>query len=164
MIVVSDTTPLISLLKADALSLLEPLFKEVLVPDAVFSELTSNPDFQMEAEIIRKCPFIKVVTVKEPEAVKLLQRATGLDLGESEAIIYADDTNADVLLMDEIRGRQVAKSMGIYIMGTIGVLLFAYEEKILSGFEVAEILDKLKKSNRHISDELIEYALSKIQL
>lgn len=52
MIVVSDTTPLISLLKADALALLESLFGEVTIPDAVYSELTSNPDFADEAEII----------------------------------------------------------------------------------------------------------------
>lgn len=41
MIVVSDTTPLISLMKADSLQLLEPLFKEVLIPEAVFAELTA---------------------------------------------------------------------------------------------------------------------------
>ena len=92
-----------------------------------------------------------------------MQRATGLDLGESEAIIYADITKADVLLMDETKGRQVAKSMGNYFMGTIGVLLFAYEENVLSGSDVVKILEKLKNANRHISDDLIQYAISKIQ-
>ena len=58
MIVVSDTTPLISLLKADALSLLESLFGEVLIPDAVYMELTSNPDFADEAGIINHSSFI----------------------------------------------------------------------------------------------------------
>ena len=139
------------------------MFGEVLIPHAVYTELTDNPDFSDEAEIIRNCSFIKVVTVKEQSAVELLQRATGLDLGESEAIIYADNTKADVLLMDETKGRQVARSMGIYFMGTIGVLLFAYEENVLSGSDAIEILDKLKNANRHISEELFQYALSKIQ-
>ena len=40
MIVVSDTTPLISLLKINQLDLLEKLFGEVLIPEAVFNELT----------------------------------------------------------------------------------------------------------------------------
>lgn len=162
MIVVSDTTPLISLMKAEALAILEPLFNEVLIPDAVFSELTTNPDFSDEAETIRSCSFIKIVTVKEQQSVELLQRATGLDLGESEAIIYADSIKADVLLMDETRGRQVARTMGIYYMGTIGVLLFAYEEKVLSASDVVEILNRLKNANRHISEDLIQYAISKI--
>ena len=163
MIVVSDTTPLISLMKAARLDLLGPLFQEVLIPTAVFTELTTNPNFAEEAEQIKSCPFIRVVTVKEQKAVDVLQRSAGLDLGESEAIIYADDHKADVLLMDEARGRQVAKSMGLYIMGTVGVLLFAYEEKILSGADVAAALETLRKANRHIGEDILEYALSKIQ-
>lgn len=50
MIVVSDTTPLISLFKIGRLDLLEKLFGEVLIPRAVFSELTIDGRFQMEAE------------------------------------------------------------------------------------------------------------------
>ena len=131
MIVVSDTTPLISLMKVSKLGLLEPLFQEVLIPVSVYAELTTNPNFEDEARQIKDCPFIKVVTVKEHKAVDVLQRSAGLDLGESEAIVYADDIKADVLLMDEAKGRQVAKAMGLYIMGTVGVLLFAYEESIM---------------------------------
>lgn len=42
MIVVSDTTPILSLLKAGRLELLEKLYRTVVVPEAVYSELTSN--------------------------------------------------------------------------------------------------------------------------
>ena len=61
MIVVADTTPLISLMKAARLDILEPLFNEVLIPQAVYEELTTNPDFQDEAEQIKNSSFIKVV-------------------------------------------------------------------------------------------------------
>lgn len=162
MIVISDTTPLISLMKADCLELLSPLFHEVLIPEAVYSELTSNPVFAEEARQIMNCGFIRVVTVKEPKSVDLLRRVSGLDLGESEAIVFADDVKADVLLMDEAKGRAVAKTMGIYIMGTIGILLFAHEENLLSSDETKVAFEKLKASNRHISDDLIRYALSKL--
>ena len=163
MIVISDTTPLISLMKADLLHVLKPLFQEVLIPEAVYFELTTNPAFADEAEQIRHSSFIKAVAVKEKKAVDVLQRSSGLDLGESEAIIYADDVKADALLMDEVKGRQVARAMGIYIMGTVGVLVYAYEEKVLSSAEVKIALDKLKQSNRRISNDLIQYALSKIE-
>lgn len=163
MIVVSDTTPLISLMKADCLALLAPLFHEVLIPEAVYAELISNPVFADEAMQIKECDFIRVVTVKEHKAVDVLQRVSGLDLGESEAIVYADDAKADVLLMDEVKGRAVAKSMGIYIMGTVGILLFAHEEKLLSVEETKKALEKLRQANRHISEELLSYALSKLE-
>lgn len=162
MIVVSDTTPLISLMKVSKLGLLEPLFQEVLIPVSVYAELTTNPNFEDEAGQIKDCPFIKVVTVKEHKAVDVLQRSAGLDLGESEAIVYADDIKADVLLMDEAKGRQVAKAMGLYIMGTVGVLLFAYEESIMSGSDVVKALTQLRRANRHIGEDVIKYALSKI--
>ncbi len=42
MIVVSDTTPLISLMKIDHLDLIHQLFGEVQIPNAVFMELVSN--------------------------------------------------------------------------------------------------------------------------
>ena len=162
MIVVSDTTPLISLMKASRLEPLATLFHEVLIPEAVFSELTANPRFQAEADQIRKAPYIKVVTVSEQKAVDVLRRSSGLDLGESEAIVFADDQKADVLLMDEAKGRKVAKAMGLYIMGTVGVLLFAFEKNVLTDSEVKKALEQLQQADRRIGDELIQYALRKL--
>ena len=162
MIVVSDTTPLISLMKASRLELLATLFHEVLIPEAVFSELTANPRFQAEADQIRKAPYIKVVSVSEQKAVDVLRRSSGLDLGESEAIVFADDQKADVLLMDEAKGRKVAKAMGLYIMGTVGVLLFAFEKNVLTDSEVKEALEQLQQADRRIGDEMIQYALRKL--
>lgn len=49
MIVVSDTTPPISLMKIGRLNLIEQLFGEVQIPDAVYVELVSNAGFQEEA-------------------------------------------------------------------------------------------------------------------
>ena len=60
MIVVSDTTPLISLLKIDRIDLLEKLFGQVLMPQAVFDELTADERFKFEADLIRRKRFIKV--------------------------------------------------------------------------------------------------------
>lgn len=77
MIVVSDTTPLISLLKISRLDLLEKLFGEVLIPSAVFNELTTDERFQLEANQIRQEKFIVVKEVNNLESVSILKRATG---------------------------------------------------------------------------------------
>ena len=158
MIIVSDTSPLISLMKASLLDVLQRLFDTIIIPEAVFSELTTNPDYQDEAEQIKAAPFITVVSVKEHKAVDVLRRATGLDLGESEAIVYADENSADVLLMDEAAGRRVAKSMGLRILGSIGILLAAYDERILTAEDVDAAAYTLKSANRRISEELVTYA------
>lgn len=159
MIVVSDTTPLITLLKADQLAVLGDLFGEVYIPEAVYSELTSNDSFREEADVIKKSSFIQIVKVQNESNVLFLQRVTGLDLGESEAIIYADEIKADVLLMDEVAGRRVAQNMNLSITGSVGVLIRAFQSGFITESEADEAFLKIKCSNRHISDKLIDSAL-----
>ena len=65
--------------------------------------------------------------------------------------------------MDEAAGRRTAKSLGLSIMGTIGILLSAYEDNVLSSEEVREALNKLRVSNRHISENLLNVALEKLK-
>lgn len=103
MIVVSDTTPLISLLKINRIDLMEKLFGAVMIPTAVFDELTADKRFQLEANQITQTKFIVVKPVTNPESASVLKRATGLDQGESEAIVLTDELKADLLLMDEVR-------------------------------------------------------------
>lgn len=150
MIVVSDTTPLISLLKIEHLDLLKKLFGNVLIPQSVYDELTVDERFRMEAELLQQKDFIKVQSVKNAESVSVLKRATGLDQGESEAIVLTDETNADLLLMDEAKGRAVSSEMGFRIMGTIGILMAAYEEHELTSNEVKECVSGLQSAGRHI--------------
>ena len=158
MIVVSDTTPLISLMKLSMLDVLHSLFGEICIPEAVFRELTANQRYADEAEQIRNCTFIRRVTVSDQKTLSLLQRAAGLDLGESEAIAYAEDCKASVLLMDEAHGRRVAKSMSIPIMGTVGILLAAYQEGILIRSDVEAALNTLETAKRRIGKDVIETA------
>lgn len=162
MIVVSDTTPIISLLKIGQLNLLEKLFQRVMIPEAVYYELTSDGRFQSEAEQIQDSVFIEKVKVTQTKYVELLRRATGLDIGESEAIIYTDENHAELLLMDEAKGRQVAKQMGLKIMGTVGILLAAHEEGLLRKEEILQCLDILRNSGRHISEALYEQLIEKL--
>lgn len=162
MIVVSDTTPLISLLKTGHLNLLEKYFGEVQIPEAVFNELTVNTKFAGEAEQIRNCQFIQVVKVKDFKSVNLLRRATGLDLGESEAIILSDAIQADLLLMDEAKGRDVAEQMQIKIMGTIGLLMASYQNGNITAHEIKECIEILRDSGRHIGEKYLQMLLEQI--
>lgn len=162
MIVVSDTTPLISLMKVGNLELLHELFGEIQIPNAVYEELVSNNRFLDEKYQIQKASFIQRVQVEDINSVNLLRRSTGLDAGESEAIILSDMIGADLLLMDEVKGRKVAKQMGIHLMGTIGILMVAYEERKLTKNEMLDCIHILKNNGRHISENLYQQLLDKL--
>ena len=135
----------------------------IRIPEAVYLELSASKEFQSVAEIISTSSFIKVVKVKEIESVKNLLDSTGLDIGESEAIVYAAENNADTLLMDESAGRKIAKSMGIHIMGSIGIILAAFDEGIITAENVQESIEKIRKTDRWISKELLQYTLDYIK-
>lgn len=156
MIVVSDTTPIISLMKAGQLELLQKLFGVVYIPVAVYRELTENEVFSQEEKMVQECEFIYVEEVNNGKSVNILRNFTGLDAGESEAIILADEKQSDVLLMDEHKGRQVAKKMGITITGTIGMLTQAFDEGMLTREDVEGCIERLKESGIRISEKLYQ--------
>lgn len=162
MIIVSDATPIISFLKIGKLEILNKLYGEVLLPEAVYKEVTTNKEFFQEARQIINCNYIKKVKTNSPEEISLLRKYTGLDLGESEAIIYSEQNKADLLIVDEIKARQVAISMNIKITGTIGVLFVANQEGLLSKEEVYTCVKILKSNHRYISESLYNNLLKSL--
>lgn len=158
MIVVSDTTPLISLLKIHRLDLLKQLFDTVQIPEAVFKELTTNQRFNAEAQEIRDCDYIKTVSV-DKESVQKLIKETGLDLGETEAIVLSESIKADLTLIDERSARNVAKQRGIIITGTVGILARGLSQGIISAEEIRDCAKILHSEGRYISDSLLDSLL-----
>ena len=162
MIIVSDTTPLMTLLKCDHLDLLKKMYGNVLIPKAVYTELTDNPLYEKEALIVKNCDFLEVKEITNKDRVISLQNSTGLDLGETEALVLAESTKADLLLMDEVMGRMVAKEMGFTIAGAIGILIAAKTEGLLSADEIKTTVSKLRLSGQHIGEPLLKKLLESI--
>jgi len=162
MIVISDTTPIISLIKADKLELLQKLFHVVMVPKAVYEELTENEEFSKEADLVKDCSYLVSVNVENLASVNILRNVTGLDAGESEALVLYGEQNADLLLIDENKGRRVAKQMEVKHIGTVGILIMACDKGILKPEEVAESLDVMLKSEIRLSRSLCNKVLERI--
>lgn len=152
MLIVADTTPIISLVKIGMLELLNSMYGEVIIPEAVFNELISNPSMSNEADIIKKSSFLKINKIENEFAVKLLQKQLNLGAGESEAIVLADTLKADLLVIDERKARGIAKSMGINITGTLGILVDAKRKNRIE--KLKPLLDGLINSNIRISEKL----------
>ena len=162
MIVVSDTTPIISLLKMNRLQLLHCLFGRVYIPFAVFEELTGNPKYQEEVSVLRESDFIQVEEVANTGDVQTIKN-DGLDIGESEAIVLAKQLSADILLMDEAKGRIVASRHGLQIMGTVGILLQAFKDGFLSYHEAVDCVFSLRRNHRRISENLLMDLMKEIE-
>lgn len=164
MIVISDTTPVISLLKANHLELLQRLYGNVLIPKAVYSELTENPVYAKEAKTIQTLDFLKMVPVENVKSVNVLRSVTGLDAGESEALIMYDEQNADLLLMDEHKGRSVAKQLNVRYIGTAGILMLAYDKGLIQASDVKLCLDMMLDSGIRLDKRLCNIVLEHVGL
>jgi predicted nucleic acid-binding protein len=127
-VVISDASPLICLAAIRQFNLLHILYGEVLIPAAVWQEITRIPSFssvathQAAAEA-RTAGWLRVVTTNNRPLVTQLE--TALDFGEAEAIALAVECKPSLLLIDERDGRQVARTLNVPLTGTLGVLLRA---------------------------------------
>ncbi|HUS35567.1 MAG TPA: hypothetical protein VM680_09475 [Verrucomicrobiae bacterium] len=84
-----------------------------------------------------------------------------MDAGESAAIALAQNENADVLLIDEKRGRQAARSVGIKVAGVLGELLHAEQSGAIAA--VTPELVRLRKEARFFIDPAVEaYILGQV--
>lgn len=164
MIVISDTTPIISLLKANHLELLQRLYGNVLIPKAVYRELTENPIYSEEAKSIKMLDFLKMVPIENAKSVNVLRSVTGLDAGESEALIMYDEQNADLLLMDEHKGRRVAKQLNVKYIGTAGILMLAYDKGLIQSSDVKLCLDMMLDSGIRLDEKLCNIVLEHVGL
>ncbi len=123
MIVVADTSPLNYLIQIELDRLLPLLYQRILVTSGVMEELgRAAAPLNVRLWLARKPSWVEVNTIGIPE-----QKLSFLDLGEREAIQLASERRADLLLMDERKGRLEAQRRALRVTGTLGVLLSAGE-------------------------------------
>lgn len=126
MIVVSDTSPITNLAAIGQLDLLRQLYSTIIIPVAVYNEMVAVGKSVPGAIEVRTFSWIQTQTAADAQSVIEIQRnQDNIDLGEAEAIILALELNADLLLMDERRGRTLAIQYGLNVTGLLGVLLQA---------------------------------------
>ncbi len=158
MIVISDTSPITNLAAVELLGLLHILYDRVVIPQAVYDEMTTLGYEVSGTVAVQTLDWIETQSVSDRLKVADLQLQ--LDLGEAEAIVLALELDADLLLIDERRGRKVALEQGVTkISGLLGILQEAKAKGLISA--IKPILDRLiTENNFRISDRLY-YAVVK---
>ena len=151
MIVVSDTSPITALITIGKFDLLTELFGEVIIPDAVETELL--------AEHSMLPPRLRVQSVTSVQAVAAYRAV--VDPGEAEAIQLAKELVADRLLIDDAKGRSVAASEGLPVVGLVGVVLLAKRNGLIAS--ARETLNRLRvEAGAYFSEALVASALKSI--
>ncbi len=145
-VIISDTCCLIALSKIEKINLLKGLYHEVFITKDVYHEFGGSlPD------------WILVTEVKNKQ--KQIELDEQLDKGEASSIALALETDNAILIIDEIKGRKIAQSLNIDIIGTIGIILLAHKNGLISDV-IGTILRLVNKGFR-LSDNLINNIIEK---
>lgn len=153
-VIVADSGPLISLALIEKLDLLPQLYKQVMVPPAVWYEVTEKGKGLPGALAVSQQKWL---TIQAPEPQVLTPLSILVDPGEAEAIALAQTLTDSIVLLDDAQARRVAERFNIPRIGTLGLLRKAKKQGLLSSLKPH--IDVLKENNIYMSDNLVEAVL-----
>ncbi|QLD84574.1 nucleic acid-binding protein [Natronomonas halophila] len=144
---VSDAGPLIHLAEIESLDLLA-VFDTLLIPEAVYEEVEKGglPDALEDISYTR---------VESDDS----GFGEELDAGERAALAAAKEHEA-VLLTDDLAARETAKSAGIDVHGSIGIIALGYSRGPLSRDEAAASMRALQnETSLFVTDAVVEHGI-----
>ncbi len=127
--VISNSSPLINFTALGKLTLLRELYGTITIPDAVYQEVVGGGQTQPGRIEVEQADWIVRETVSNRTAIAALH---ALGRGEAEAIVLGVENPSSLLVIDDRRGRLAAASMGVNIIGTLGVLLVAKRKSLVA--------------------------------
>lgn len=158
MIVISDTSPLRYLISIGHVDVLPVLYGRILCPPEVLAEcLHLQSPATLRAWMSKPPAWLVVATSASTWTHSELAR---LDEGEAAAIRLAHDQAADLLLMDERKGRQIAQSLGFRVSGVLAVIADAARLQLLD-FDQA-VFKLTQETNFRVSLNVIEAIRSQL--
>lgn len=142
--IISDTSCLIALDRIGKLELLQKLFNTIITTPEVKYEFGKDLP-----------TWILIREVNNNNKKKELQSI--VDLGEASALALAIETPQSLLIIDERKGRKLAKDLNIKIIGTLRLILMAKQKGFLNS--VTETVSELRKANFHLDRKIVNRIL-----
>lgn len=158
---VSDTGPLIHLSQIGKLELLR-IVDSLLIPSEVEYEFRKGGSLKK----LRDLDIIKVKEVKGTHAnsAGAISRKFGLDLGEAETIVLAKKEGISLIFTDDLDARRTAIARGLEPHGSIGILMRAYRDGIISEEEtIAAIRQLHSDSSLYLTSDLTRRAVEAVK-
>ena len=150
-LVIADSGPIISLALIGKLELLNSLFDDILIPQAVWNEISADdtkPFYNLTYDFFKG----KVRQIKGFNDLTFT-----MDYGESESVILYRELQADFLLIDDKKARNIAENMGINCIGTLGVLSIANDKGLVDNLK--PIFEAFIKNKLYYSIDLLNVIL-----
>ncbi len=153
--IVSNTGPLIGLAIIGHLDILDKIFDEVSVPETVNYEMLEGGSMNTGVASYRNSPWIQVRQLSDPLDPLL---GNVLDAGEAAVIQLARECEADFVLIDERKGRKIARNIyNMSVIGTARILVEARHRGIIGS--VREAIVGMRSGGYRIHDNILEFAL-----
>jgi predicted nucleic acid-binding protein len=151
--VVVNASPLITLFRSGQAGLLPQLFQKIIVPGAVWTEVTGGERDDPAARelIVQPWPIREIVMTSPRVAV------WNLGDGETSVLSYALENPACRAVVDDAEARRCARTLGIRMLGTGGVLILAKQRGLI--VSVAEGLNRLRQAGLWLSDDVAQLLL-----
>lgn len=153
-VIIADSGPLISLALIGHLDLLRQLYQQVLVPPAVWHEVTVKGWGMPGAETVSQLTWLEI---RKPEPQVLQPLSILVDLGEAEAIALAQTITDSIVLLDDSQARRVAERFNIPRIGTLGILRRAKKRELITA--IRPHVEFLKANNIYMADNLVAAVL-----
>jgi predicted nucleic acid-binding protein len=141
--VIADTSCFILLDKLGALQLLHDVFGQLTTTSTIAKEYGKPLPV-----------WINIIDSSTEQSKRFLH--FDLDAGEATAIALALEDSNTLLVMDDLKGRKVARLLNITLTGSIGVIVKAKQRGIISS--IKPLLDELQKTDFRASDKVIDEA------
>ena len=151
--VVMNASPIILLNKINRLDLLNRLFDSVLIPEAVVQEINAVIALD-EPTILSKISYECIKVTNRAAVISMLGR---LHLGEVEVMVGALEQGVKTVVLDDFLARNKAKQLGLYVTGTLGIIIKAKNSNLIT--DIAFEIEALKTAGIYISDDIIHQIL-----
>ena len=158
-LLIADSGPLIALARLDLLDLPARYFESVLVPSTVWEEVMRKPGVDEAPRLLSAIDARLMRVVADPATIPESLLRTAIDAGERRAIALGIELKAS-LLMDDRRARLVAVELGRPVIGTLGLLLRAREDRLFSALR--PLVERSQATGYYLPSELVRDILSSL--
>jgi len=154
-VIIADSSPLIALAVADSLELLPRLYSRIVLPPAVWHEVTIAGKGMPGADIVQQqAQWLNVV---EPAASTVVPLSILVDKGEAEAIALAQQLTDATLLLDDAQARRLAQRLDLPRIGTLGIMRKAKRAGLID--QVAPLIERLQQHGIYVGAKLVDAIL-----